>query len=381
MTAPSEFSREYGRAPAGVWSAPGRVNLIGEHTDYSGGLVLPFAIAQRTWCALGERDDRVMSAASTALPPGSPAHLDSLDSDLFSGWSAYVFGVVWALAEAGVDLAGRRGFDILVTSTVPIGAGLSSSAALECSVALALNDVWELGLSRRQLADICQRTENGVVGAPTGIMDQSASLFGTAGHAVMLDCTSGEHELVPLAFEQEGLAVVVLDTGVRHEHATGGYATRRAACERAASTLDVPSLRFVSEDDLARARDLLDDTTFRRVRHVVTENRRVADTTQALKEDGPQGIGPLLTASHASMRDDFEISVPEIDLAVETAIASGALGARLTGGGFGGAAIALTPVDLVETLTTAVTEAFAAAGFGAPHIFTVEPSEGARRDE
>jgi galactokinase len=381
MTAASEFFREYGHEPTGVWSAPGRVNLIGEHTDYSGGLVLPFAIAQRTWCALASRDDRVMTAASTALPARESADLDSLDSSRLSGWSAYVFGVVWALAEAGVDLAGRHGFDVLIASTVPIGAGLSSSAALECSVALALNDVWELGLSRRELADICQRAENGVVGAPTGIMDQTASLFGTAGHAVMLDCTSGEHELVPLAFAQEGLAIAVIDTGVRHDHATGGYASRRAACERAASALDVPSLRFVSEDDLGRARELLDEETFRRVRHVVTENRRVTETARVLKDAGPGAIGPLLTASHASMRDDFEISVPEIDLAVETALASGALGARLTGGGFGGAAIALTPVDRVESLTAGVMHAFAEAGFKAPNVFTVAPSEGARRDE
>ena len=381
MTAASEFFREYGHEPTGVWSAPGRVNLIGEHTDYSGGLVLPFAIAQRTWCALAIRDDRVMSAASTALPSREVADLDSLDSSLLSGWSAYVFGVVWALAEAGVDLTERRGFDVLITSTVPIGAGLSSSAALECSIALALNEVWDLGLSRRELADVCQRAENGVVGAPTGIMDQSASMFGTAGHAVMLDCTSGEHELVPLSFAEEGLAVAVIDTGVRHEHATGGYASRRAACERAASALDVPSLRFVSEGDLGRARDILDEVTFRRVRHVVTENRRVAETATALKDAGPGAIGPLLTASHASMRDDFEISVPEIDLAVETALASGAIGARLTGGGFGGAAIALTPIDRVESLTAAVMAAFADAGFKAPHVFTVAPSEGARRDE
>jgi galactokinase len=381
VSARSDFVREYGREPTGVWSAPGRVNLIGEHTDYSGGLVLPFAIAQRTWCALASRDDRIITAGSTSLATRDAANLDSLDASRLSGWSAYVFGVVWALAEAGADLSERRGFDLLVTSTVPIGAGLSSSAALECSVALALNDVWDLGLSRRELAEICQRAENGVVGAPTGIMDQSASLFASAGHAVMLDCTSGDHELVPLAFEREGLVVTVIDTGVRHDHATGGYASRRAACERAAVALDVPTLRCVSEEDLARASEILDDVTFRRVRHVVTENGRVAEAARVLKDAGPGAIGPLLTASHASMRDDFEISVPEIDLAVETALASGALGARLTGGGFGGSAIALTPIDHVESLTAAVMEAFAEAGFKAPHVFTVAPSEGARRDE
>ncbi len=182
-------------------------------------------------------------------------------------------------------------------------------------------------------------------------MDQSASLFGAEGQGVLLDCTSGEHELVPLAFEEAGLAVAVMDTRVRHDHATGGYASRRAACERATSVLGVPSLRSVTEADLDRARTLLDDETFRRVRHVVTENGRVAETAVVVRTQGPGAIGPLLTASHASMRDDFEISVPEIDLAVETAVAAGALGARLTGGGFGGAAIALVPkgdVDATE---------------------------------
>ena len=374
------FAEQYGRRPAGVWSAPGRVNLIGEHTDYNDGFVFPFAIDRRTTVALGDRDDRVVRVSSTFSPETIEVHLDELTPDAVSGWAAYPLGVVWALGEFGADLAHARGVDLHIDSDVPVGAGLSSSAAIECAVALALDEHWGLGFDRPTLAKIGRLAENRVVGAPTGIMDQSASLLGEADAGVFLDCRSLDAEVIPLGFAEAGLSLLVIDTRVSHAHATGGYAARRASCEAGAAALGAESLREVGVDDLDRARDLLDDETFRRVRHVVTENQRVLDTVRTLREQGPGAIGPLLDASHVSMRDDFEISVPELDLAVETAQANGAIGARMTGGGFGGAAIALVIDDLVPVISRKVVEAFAEHGHREPGVFTVRAAQGARRD-
>ncbi|WP_296665805.1 galactokinase [Demequina sp.] len=374
------FADRYGRRPDGVWSAPGRVNLIGEHTDYNDGLVFPFAIERRTWAAVGRREDRLLTVHSGAMPEPAQASLDSLNPEDFDGWSAYVFGVLWAMEQRGVDLAGRTGFDVMLASDVPLGAGLSSSAAIECAVASAVNDEWELGLSRRDLITICQLAENGAVGAPTGNMDQTASLMGKAGHGVLIDVRAETAEPVPLHFADEHLELLVIDTRVHHEHATGGYGARRRSCELGAQLMGVGSLRDLDEADLPRAAEVLDDETFRRVRHVITENARVARTAQVVAADGPRAIGDLLVASHASMRDDFEISVPELDLAVETALANGAIGARMTGGGFGGAAIALLDADRAEEVGGAIQAAFAAAELTAPIVFVVSPSDGAHRD-
>ena len=374
------FADIFGRQPNGVWSAPGRVNLIGEHTDYNEGFVLPFAINRRTVAALALRDDRMVRVGSSFADELVEVSLDDLAPDVLSGWSAYPLGVTWALGEYGADLQAVPGFDVLIDSNVPVGAGLSSSAAIESSVAVALNAVWQLGLDRRALAQVGRRAENVAVGAPTGIMDQSASLLGERDAAVFLDCRSLASEIVPLGLEEAGLEILIIDTGVSHSHATGGYADRRASCEAGAAALGVASLRDVSIDDLDRARAILDDVTFRRVRHVVTENQRVLDTVRTLREHGPAAIGELLDASHRSMRDDFEISVPELDLAVETAQANGAIGARMTGGGFGGSAIALVPSDAVSRLLVALDGAFAEHGFGQPDLFTVRASEGAKRE-
>ena len=374
------FAEIFGREADGVWSAPGRVNLIGEHTDYNEGFVFLFAINRRTVAALGLRDDRIARVGSSFADELVEIDLDQLGPETLQGWSAYPLGVAWALGEFGADLSAVPGFDILIDSNVPVGAGLSSSAAIESSVALALNDVWQLGLDRSTLAAVGQRSENVVVGAPTGIMDQSASLLGRHDAAVFLDCRSLHAEIIPLGLEEAGLEIVIIDTGVEHAHATGGYAERRASCEAGARALGVESLRDVSVDDLERARALLDDVTFRRVRHVVTENQRVLDTVRTLRESGPTAIGDLLDASHRSMRDDFEISVPELDLAVETAQANGAIGARMTGGGFGGSAIALVPSDSLSRVFVALDGAFAEHGFGQPELFTVTPSEGAKRE-
>jgi len=373
------FQEIYGSAPLGIWSAPGRANLIGEHTDYNEGFVLPFAINRRTVVALGPREDGIVRVASAFADEVAEISLADLSPERLREWSAYPLGVAWALGQFGADLGAVPGVDLYIESTVPVGAGLSSSAAIESAVAVALNEVWQLGLSRETLARVGQLAENKAVGAPTGIMDQSASLLGRHDHAVFLDCRSLESELVELGFADAGLELLVIDTGVSHDHSTGGYASRRASCELGARLMGVPSLRDLTTADLARARDVLDDETFRRVRHVITENQRVIDTVTALRTEGPLAIGDLLDDSHISMRDDFEISVPELDLAVETAQANGAIGARMTGGGFGGAAIALVPSEGISRIQVAIDGAFAEHGFSQPTTFTVTASDGAGR--
>jgi galactokinase len=387
------FRQLTGRVPEGVWSSAGRANLIGEHTDYNEGFVLPFAIQHRTYAAAGMHADLVIRVASRFAPDPFELQLDDL-ATVFSGvpgaavasrsvpeWAAYPLGVAWAaLLAAGRTGADVPGVDIAIASDVPIGAGLSSSAAIEGSVAAALNDLWQLDLGPLDLARVGRRAENEAVGAPTGIMDQVSSIMGRADAATFLDCRSLETRSVDLGLEREGLTLLAIDTRVEHAHASGGYGDRRASCERGAAALGVPSLRDVAATDLDRAREMLDDVTFRRVRHIVTENQRVLDTVETLGARGPRAIGDLLVASHASMRDDFEISVPELDTAVDAALAAGALGARMTGGGFGGSAIALIETSAVDTVAAAAAAAFAARGFAAPHAFTVVPSDGARRD-
>lgn len=371
------FRETFDGEPDGVWTAPGRVNLIGEHTDYNEGFVLPFAIDLAARVALRVRNDGVIRLFSTAGAEGV-AELSASDvrREDAPGWSIYPGGVVWAFRERGIAVPG---FDLVLDSDVPLGAGLSSSHAIECAVATALNEVTGAALSAPELVLTTQRAENAFVGAPTGIMDQSASLRGEAGHAVFLDCRDQSVDLVPFDAPGAGLVTLVIDTRVAHSHADGGYASRRAACELGAEVLGVKALRDVSLGDLDEARALMDETTFRRVRHVVTEDQRVLDTVSALRTSGPAAIAPYLDASHASMRDDFEISCPELDTAVEASRESGAIGARMTGGGFGGSAIALVPVDAESRVREAVTEAFAASGFRAPRLFTVSPADGARR--
>lgn len=389
MTAAGEahglFMQLTGGEPSGLWSAPGRVNLIGEHTDYNDGFVFPFAIDHRTYVALGRRSDDRIRVTSTFDADAVEIGVDELD-DVFPArrdeiveWARYPLGVAWALLRA-TGATGVTGVDLAIASDVPVGAGLSSSAAIEGATAAALNDTWGLGLDRVALAQAGRTAENEAVGAPTGIMDQMASMLGRTDAGIFLDCRSLEADVVDLGFAAAGLELLVMDTGVKHAHSTGGYGERRAACERGAEIMGVPALRDLAVADLPRAEELMDDVTFRRVRHVVTEDQRVLDAVRTLRAEGPRAIGALLDASHVSMRDDFEISVPELDLAVDTARAAGAVGARMTGGGFGGAAIALVDHALVPAVTTAVGAAFADAGFAAPHIFTVHPSDGARRD-
>lgn len=370
----------------GTWSAPGRVNLIGEHTDYNDGFVLPFAIDARTSVTVTERVDDALRVHSTFDDSDASVSLAEIATFFDAGpgaglpeWTTYPLGVAWAIART-TGVTPQTGLDLAISSTVPVGAGLSSSAAIECAVAVALDELWGTGLSRTDLARIGRTAENEAVGAPTGIMDQTASMLGQPDAAVFLDCQSLETQVVPLGLAESGLDILVIDTKVAHAHSTGGYRARRESCERGAAALGAASLREVTVADLERAATLMDDETFRRVRHVVTENARVLETVRVLRESGPRAIGDLLLASHASMRDDFEISVPELDTAVEAAMAGGAIGARMTGGGFGGAAIALVPHEALEAVSARVREAFEAAGFAAPTLFTVRPSAGAGRD-
>jgi galactokinase len=374
------FTAAFGYPPVGIWSAPGRVNLIGEHTDYNAGFVLPFAIDRRIHAALALRDDGGVRVSSSLADGIGEARLDGL-SPAAADWAAYPLGVAWGLGQVGAELARLPGFDVHFVSEVPAGAGLSSSAALEASLAVALNEAWRLGLDGRGLVAATHLAENDFVGAPTGILDQSAALLSRPGAALFLDCRDGSSSPVDLRLDESGLAVLVIDTKVKHEHVSGGYAARRAACERAARVLGVPALRDVTLPELLAARGRLDDETFRRARHVVTEDQRVLDTVEVLRTDGPAGIGPLLSASHRSMRDDFEISTPELDLAVETALEHGAAGSRMTGGGFGGSAIALTPLRALQAVRDAITRAFSERGYRAPEMFVARPSAGARRDE
>jgi len=389
LTAARElFAASYGREPDGIWSAPGRVNLIGEHTDYNEGYVLPFAIQHRTYAAvaLNSTDDiRVQSTFADSQVVVSLGDLDSIfptpagQTPAVPEWSAYVLGIAWALRAMRPDAA-ASGADIAIASDVPVGAGLSSSAAIEGAVASALNELWDLDLDPITLAQVGRRAENEAVGAPTGIMDQMASMLGQPDAATFLDCRTLETRSIPTGFTAAHLELLVIDTRVSHAHSTGGYRERRESCERGAELLGIRSLRDAGVEDLPRAAGLMDDVTFRRVRHIVTENQRVLDTVAALTEQGPRAIGDLLVASHLSMRHDFEISAIELDVAVDTAMAAGAIGARMTGGGFGGAAIALVEHAQVAAVTDAVTQAFTEAGFTAPHIFPVSPSAGPHRD-
>ncbi|CAK7288008.1 galactokinase [Streptomyces sp. RM1] len=373
------FTELYGARPEGVWAAPGRVNLIGEHTDYNDGFVMPFALPHQAVAAVSRRDDGLLRLHSADMEGGVvELRLDALAPGTDTAWTAYPAGVVWALREAGHELTGA---DVHLSSTVPAGAGLSSSAALEVVTALALNDLHGLDLPRWRLARLCQRAENVYVGAPTGIMDQTASACCEQGHALFLDTRDLSQRQIPFDLAAEGLRLLVVDTQVKHAHSGGEYGRRRAGCEKGAALLGVDALRDIPYDGLDAALGRLgDEEEVRRlVRHVVTENHRVERTIALLRSGDTRAIGPVLTEGHVSLRDDFRVSCPELDLVVDTALAHGALGARMTGGGFGGSAVVLTESAEVPSLTKALEEAFTAAEFTSPRVFEAVPSAGASR--
>jgi len=381
LSAAELFRRQFSRGAAGVFSAPGRVNLIGEHTDYSGGLVLPFAIDARAELAAAPNDDGVVRVTS-AQRPGVVTSVAVQDikpgADVAASWPGYLIGSLWALREAGYPI---DGFDLALDSQVPAGAGLSSSAAVECVTALAVSELSGITLDALQIARYAQQAENDFVGVPCGPMDQTASAAARAGSVLLFDTRAGSIEHIAFDPAAAGLQVLVIDTRVAHSLADGEYGRRRASCEQAARVLGVQWLRDIGVDDLPAALRALDsDVLRRRLRHVVTENDRVVNTVDLLRGGQVREIGPLLTASHTSLRDDYEVSCAELDLAVDSALATGALGARMTGGGFGGSVIALLPTERVDAAIQAVTGAFDAAGFGAPVSRNVAPAQGARRD-
>jgi len=365
----ADFASAFGRAPDGVWAAPGRVNLIGEHTDYNGGLCLPVALAHRTYVALATRADdgvRVRSRQRDQVWRGRVGEVGS-------GWTAYVTGVLWALRAAGVPVSG---VDVHVDSAVPVGAGLSSSAALTCAVAVAVAERSGTNLSRTELAASCVRAENEAVGAPTGGMDQTVALLARAGSALLLDCRDWSTEHLQLNPAAAGLQLLVIDTRAAHSLADGQYAQRRADCEAAAASLGVSSLREVAEADL---RQLSDPRLLARARHVVTEIARVREVASLLRTGRLGETGPLLDASHTSLRDDFAVSCLELDIAVGAAREAGALGARMTGGGFGGSVLALIRAGTAGAVAHTVASAFASRRLVAPAFLLAEPSDGATR--
>ena len=359
------------------WRSPGRVNLIGEHTDYNDGFCLPLAIETACTATVRPLDEPVLELVSAQqdepielalaeLAPGSLAEAQA--------WAGYPAGVVWALRERGHRLAG---LSIELDSTVPSGAGLSSSAALECSVAGAVNALFSLGLSRSELVAVARQAENDFVGAPTGGVDQLASVFGQAGSVLLCDMQTLAVEPVPFDLAAAGLCLLVTDTRARHRLTDGGYAERRADCERAARQLGVPALRDLDPDQLERSLARLDSDRLRkRARHVITENQRTLACAELLRQGRLLEIGPLLSDSHASMRDDFENTVPEVELAVEVMLAFDAYGARMTGGGFGGCVIGLFEPRQARAAVVGLDGAFGGRGYAAPVSFQVSPADG-----
>ncbi|MFI6083759.1 galactokinase [Streptomyces sp. NPDC051217] len=376
----AQFEELYGSAPEGVWAAPGRVNLIGEYTDFNDGFVMPLALPHTAVAAVSRRSDGVLRVHSADAPGGVVRlALDELVPLSDTGWAAYPAGVVWALREAGHAVPGA---DIHLTSTVPTGAGLSSSAALEVVTALALNDLYELGLSAPELAVLAQRAENAFVGVPCGVMDQMASACCTEGHALYLDTRDLSQRQVPFDLAAVGLQLLVVDTRVKHALGDGAYAERRAGCEAGARALGARTLREVEYAHLPDALDRLagEAASVRRyVRHVVSDNHRVEQVIALLDAGDVRAVGPILIEGHVSLRDDLRVSCAELDLVVTSAVTAGALGARMTGGGFGGSAIVLVETADADTVTKAVEEAFATAGHTTPRVFPAVPSRGARR--
>lgn len=365
------------------WRSPGRVNLIGEHTDYNDGFCMPLAIQQGCTATVELIDEPLVLVSSRQRPGAVKVSLDELKPGVLRGedeWAGYALGVVWALVDRNPQHGQLPGLRISVDGDVPAGAGLSSSAALECAVAGAVCDQLGLEVDRAELVAVARQAENDFVGAPTGGMDQLASVFGRAGHVLLCDMRSLQVQALPLDLAADGLSLLVVDSKAPHQLTDGLYGDRRTSCETAARLLGVAALRDIGVDDLDAAMAQLDDEVLRRrARHVITENDRTLAAADLLRTDRTRLIGPLLTASHRSLRDDFEVSVPEVDLAVGVMLASGAYGARITGGGFGGCAIGLLDEDAAAAAARAIEVAYADRGYAPPSAFLAQPSDGTHR--
>ena len=366
-----KFLEVFGEEPDLIAAAPGRVNLIGEHIDYSEGFVLPFAIKDRTTAAIRKRDDSTVRIASVQRRNKViTVDINDVQPGLMGDWERYALGVLWSM---GV----KTGVDLMIDGQVPLGAGLSSSAALECSVATAINHLFDMGFSLEELARLTQKAENQYVGVPCGIMDQSVSLMATVGSALLLDCRDLSTRNIPFDVAAHGLELLIIDTQAHHALTDGGYAERRASCESVALKLGIHSMRELTIAQLEASRDSITSVEYLRARHAVSEMQRVLDCVEALSISDFEKVGRLINQSHASLRDDYTVSCPELDTAVDASLAAGALGSRMVGGGFGGSAIALIQASKTSETITAIEKAFAEKKFKAPRFFTSLPSQGA----
>jgi galactokinase len=366
-----KFLQTFGEEPDLIAAAPGRVNLIGEHIDYSEGFVLPFAIKDRTTAAIRKRNDSTVRIASAQRRNKIvTVDINNVKPGLKGEWERYALGVLWSM---GV----KTGVDLLIDGHVPLGAGLSSSAALECSVATAVNHLFDMGFSLEDLARLTQKAENQYVGVPCGIMDQSVSLMATVGSALLLDCRDLSTRNIPFDVASSGLELLIIDTQAHHALTDGGYAERRASCESVAAKLGIKSMRELTMDQLEAGKAQLTQVEYVRARHAVSEMQRVLDCVEALSKSDFVKVGELINQSHISLRDDYTVSCPELDTAVDASLAAGALGSRMVGGGFGGSAIALIEASKTSETIHAVEKAFADKKFKAPRFFTSLPSQGA----
>jgi len=376
----AKFDSRY-RSATMVYRAPGRVNLIGEHTDYNDGFVLPAAIGFSCWVAIAGRKDRKLVLYSETFDESIEADLDSLRTRATGQWADYPLGVAWALEQAGFRLPGAN---LYIQGDVPLGAGLSSSAALEVSTGFALLDLAHYPIQSTKLALLCQKAENEFVGARCGIMDQFVSCHGRAGNALLLDCRSLEFRQVRLP---PGVQLVICNTMVQHKIGTSEYNVRRSECDEGVRALSktlpgIRALRDISLADLENNRGLLSETVYRRCRHVVSENARALEVAEALENGKMELLGPLMAESHRSLREDYEVSCPELDVMVDLAMKqAGVLGARMTGGGFGGCTINLVNAADSDKFLRCMTEAYEAATGHYPKIYVCEPSQGAEKAE
>jgi galactokinase len=374
------FKRRFGTG-AKVYRAPGRVNLIGEHTDYNEGFVLPAAIDSYCWVAAAPRTDGKISLYSENMREGREAHLGDLWSQRAGNWTDYPMGVAWALGQAGQEL---NGASIYITGEVPPGSGLSSSAALEIAVGYALLDLSERRIDRTELALTCQRAENEFVGARCGIMDQFVSVHGQAGCALMIDCRSLEQEVLRIP---TGIRLVVCNTMVKHEHSDGEYNARRSQCEEGVRRLSelfpgIRALRDLTREQLEENKARLTDVVYRRCRHVISENDRVLQTVERLKGGNILEISRLMRDSHESLRNDFEVSCSELDILVEIASTNASVyGARMTGGGFGGCTINLVEATMAEAFVQQVRQEYEQNTGLRSKIHIYEASQGAQAAE